>query len=161
MYTETRKIHLLKNSHWILLNLYIYYPDSHWKVVVSIYDRVQSNQVNIIFFLMHILWLKSFVYLIIDKIYFVFKFWNFYNSFSSSFKFPKLKNLQTSITLSIIFFIFFLLRHLLSNHPNFYSESSFFLQVLRVSERNSNLTTRRTWRTTSRWSLTMNIEIEI
>ena len=46
-------------------------------------------------------------------------------------------------------------------HPNVFQW--IFLWYLSTSfiERNSNLTTRRTSRTTSRWSLTRNIEIEI
>ena len=46
------------------------------------------------------------------------------------------------------------------NHPNLFSESSFVIYLQILSERNSNLTTRRISRTTSRSSSTRSIEFE-
>ena len=68
---------------------------------------------------------------------------------------------QTSLT--NFFFNFWkvkYLRHLKINHPYFFSESSFGIYLQISSERNSNLTTRRILRTTSRCSSTRNIEIK-
>ena len=68
---------------------------------------------------------------------------------------------QTSLT--NFFFNFWkvkYLRHLKINHPYIFSESSFGIYLQISSERNSNLTTRRILRTTSRCSSTRNIEIK-